>query len=190
MYTDDSKPALLYRWHQLINQAAQHARIEVDETLRHYLLLTVLKYLQSDELAKEAQQMNIHQITISSAEHWKNLQKRADHCLIMSGLFPDHILHKPARLNEYVRQGKRAFDQLSELLHGSDANLFQQLSDQFISLIEILHSLRYFSGTDALSPLCAFELWSDTGSQSAYRQITYQHKALPLSEHMSSQRLH
>lgn len=190
MHTEDSSSALLYRWHQLINQAAQHARVEIEEELRHYLLLTVVKYLQNDELVMEARQLPLQLQALNDATHWQNLRKTADHCLVMAGLFPDMILHKPARINDYIVQGQHCFNILGQTLSGSDAALFRHLSAHFVSLIEIMHSLRYFSGSDALSPLSAFEFWSDTGCQSAYRQITFQHQALPLQENMSSHLVH
>jgi hypothetical protein len=54
-------------------------------------------------------------------------------------------------------------------------------------LMDLLQTIRQFS-SPALRPLQSFELWSDTGSQNAFNQIS--DGALPLHESLINTKIH
>ena len=56
--------------------------------------------------------------------------------------------------------------------------------------MDVMHARRGLSGQSVLEPLAAAELWAETGSQSAYREIIRQSDGLPVQTDPDSKHRH
>ena len=61
------------------------------------------------------------------------------------------------------------------------AELYQQLAESFVLLMDLLQTIRQYS-SPSMAPIAALELWHKTGSQAAYDQIS--DRGTPLHESM------
>lgn len=180
--------ATLYQWHQLIQEACEYSNIYLHPEVESYLLLTLVHYLQDDRLASDAQSMTLADEVLNTESkiivksHKQRLKVRADNSLILAGLFPAHIGRQSIRISQYMKVGVKCYRELAFLLEGSDKEVYQKLSDSFVPLVDILHTIRASTGSPALPLMQAMELWSDTGSKSAYQILTVNRQSIPLNE--------
>ena len=79
----------------------------------------------------------------------------------------------------YVDLGRSAYHHISTVTQQGIAELYQQLAESFVLLMDLLQTIRQYS-TPAMQPIAAFELWSKTGSQAALKQIS--DKATPVHD--------
>jgi len=80
-----------------------------------------------------------------------------------------------------VDLGRSAYQQLSDRLEHSAAAMYHQLADAFVSLMDILQTMRTLGDrSSTLTPLNALELWRDTGSEAARRALRETTLATPL----------
>jgi len=180
--------AALYQWHQLIQEACQYAKVELDPEIQGYLLMTLVRYIEDDELAKDAIQIDLFNETLDAdSNHHQALKSRADHSLMLAGLFPAHIDRQFLRISQYIQLGQVSYQQLSRLLYDNDKLIYQKLADHFVMLVDVLHTIRAFNGSPTIPLIQAMELWSDTGSKTAYQTLTLNRQSIPLNETLAEQ---
>jgi hypothetical protein len=75
--------------------------------------------------------------------------------------------------------GRSAYHHISDNVQKSAAELYRQLAEAFVTLMDLLQTIREFS-SPALQPIQNLELWSDTGSTAAFDRIA--DNAMPLHE--------
>lgn len=173
----------LYHWNQLIQDACDYANINLKTETQGYLLLTLVSYIQNESLAEKAIALDLRfESTPDEPNYQLQLKAQADHCLILAGLFPTHIARQSYRISHYINLGAKNFQLLSELLDGNERIIYQQLADTFVELVDILHIIRCFNGSPAMPLIQAMELWSDTGSKTAYQILTTNRQSIPLNE--------
>jgi len=175
--------AAIYQWHQLIQEACQYAGIELNPEIQSYLLLTLMRYIHDDQLAENAISMKLNKNEFrSKEERVEYLKSTAEHSLILAGLFPSHIDRQCLRISHYIQLGTESYQHLSTLMYDNDKMIYQQLSADFIKLVDVLYTIRIFNGSPELPLIQAMELWSDTGSKSAYQALTANRHSFPLNE--------
>jgi hypothetical protein len=59
--------------------------------------------------------------------------------------------------------------------------LYGRLADAFVPVMDVLQAMRGLAGEPVLQPLAAAELWADTGSRGAYREILANGDSLPMA---------
>ena len=75
-------------------------------------------------------------------------------------------------MSYFVSLGRAAYDQLSGSLGGGMGEVFERVSQAFVSMMEVLQAMRDLDGTrPVLEPLQALELWTDTGSRRALADL-------------------
>ena len=94
-----------------------------------------------------------------------------DQCLLVSGLFPQSAEKRQVSVDYYVDLGRSAYQHIGSVTQKGIAELYQQLAESFILLMDLLQTIRQYS-TPALQPIAAMELWQQTGSRAAYNQIS------------------
>ena len=175
--------AAIYQWHQLIQEACEYAGIELDPEIQSYLLLTLMRYIHDDQLAENAITMKLNNKEFRSREErLEDLKSTAEHCLILAGLFPSHIDRQFLRISHYIQLGTESYRELSTMVYDNDKMIYKKLSTDFIKLVDVLYTIRIFNGSPKLPLLQAIELWSDTGSKTAYQALTLNRQSIPLSE--------
>ncbi|WP_232019644.1 hypothetical protein [Candidatus Rickettsiella viridis] len=87
---------------------------------------------------------------------------------MFAGFFPEQAEKRHVKIKYFIELGRTAYVQVASLSKKQSATLYQSLSCGFISLMEVLHAIRGLSDPlNELSPLQAFELWTDVKSQHA-----------------------
>lgn len=187
MHQDGHTKIALFHWNQLIRQACEYSKINLTDDLQSYLLLTLVRYIQNEDLAENAIAMHLSsqsQVVVKNRQQL--LKTQADHSLILAGLFPAQLERQSIRISHYIKLGSDSFRHLSNLVADNDRVIYEKLSESFVQLVDILHTIRAFNGSPALPLIQAMELWSDTGSKTAYQQLTINRQSFPLNETLAN----
>jgi hypothetical protein len=107
------------------------------------------------------------------------LRNIGDQCLLLSGLYPKRAEKRLVRVSYYVDVGRSAYHHISDCMQQAVADLYRQLAEGFIQLMDVLQAIREFNAP-VLEPIQMLELWSDTGSQAAFERLSG--RSLPLHE--------
>ncbi len=162
----------LSQWHTLVSEAEQDYGCHLDETMQSYLVFTLMRFAKN-------QQLNSHALAIDyltshhlpqSLQH-EQLRNIGDQCLLVSGLFPQTAEKRQVGVDYYVNVGRSAYHHISTVTQQGIAELYHQLAESFILLMDLLQTIRQYS-SPALQPIAAMDLWHKTGSKAAFRQIT------------------
>ncbi len=162
----------LSQWHTLVREAEQDFGCQLDEAMQSYLVFTLMRFAKN-------QQLNSHALALDylSSHHLPNnlrseqLRDIGDQCLLVSGLFPQSAEKRQVGVTYYVDLGRSAYHNISTVTQKGIAELYQQLSESFVLLMDLLQTIRQYS-MPALQPIAAMELWQQTGSRAAYKQIS------------------
>jgi hypothetical protein len=169
-------------WLSLVNEAESAAELHLDEEIQSYLVFLLMRFTERPELAASVLAVEYLQSMQSSGRIGQDqLRNVGDKCLLYSGLFPERAERRRVKISYFVDLGRSAYHQLSDRMEHSAAAMFLNLADAFVSLMDILQTMRALgSPAKQLSPFNAFELWRDTGSQVALRTLRKNTQADPL----------
>ena len=172
-----SKPFILdsselSQWHTLVREAEHDLGCQLDEAMQSYLVFTLMRFTKNQQLNAHAlaiDYLNAHHLPDSlRSEQLRNI---GDQCLLVTGLFPQSAEKRQVGVSYYVDLGRSAYHHISTVTQQGMAELYQQLAERFVLLMDLLQTIRQYS-MPALQPIAAMELWQQTGSQTAFKQIT------------------
>jgi len=170
----------LSQWHTLVQEAEQDYGCHLDEAMQSYLVFTLMRFAKNQQLNSHALAidfLNTHHLSGNLRN--EQLRDIGDQCLLVSGLFPQSAEKRQVGTGYYVDLGRSAYHHISTVTQLGIAELYQQLAESFILLMDLLQTIRQYS-TPALQPAAAMQLWHQTGSRAAYRQIS--ESGIPLPE--------
>jgi len=175
----NSTPTAL--WHGMVHQAEQACSVTLKEDLESYLVFLLMRYIDKPGFVKEIiGTAFLQSLTLDNLNQEVALQAVGDKCLLFAGLFPNIAEKRLVRISYFVNIGQAAYFKISR----KNNDLYDGLSHQFVSLMDILQSMRQCSQQyPDLLPLQAYELWNDTGSKRALailKQYTHDSNAMPL----------
>ncbi len=171
----------LEQWHKLVQTAEADYGCHLDEAMQSYLVFTLMRFMKKPDLNTQALALAFLQSHHLPAQmKLDQLRDIGDQCLLVSGLYPKRAEKKLVRVSYYVNMGRSAYHNLSHCAQQGVADLYRQLEETFTLLMDLLQTIRQYS-SPALTSLAAMELWSDTGSQFAYNQLSSS-SAIPLHE--------
>jgi hypothetical protein len=162
----------LAQWHTLVSEAERDYGCQLDETMQSYLVFTLMRFAKNQHLNSQALALDYltsHHLPASLRND--QLRDIGDQCLLVSGLFPQTAEKRQVGIDYYVNIGRSAYHNISTITQQGIAELYQQLSESFILLMDLLQTIRQYS-MPALQPIAAFEMWDKTGSQAAFNQIS------------------
>ncbi len=162
----------LSQWHTLVHEAEQDYGCQLDEAMQSYLVFTLMRFAKNQQLNAKAlalDYLNSHHLPNSIRS--EQLRDIGDQCLLVSGLYPQSAEKRQVGVSYYVDLGRSAYQHIGEVTQQGVAELYQQLADSFILLMDLLQTIRQYSAP-ALQPIAAMELWQQTGSRAAYKQIS------------------
>ncbi len=165
-------PTALAQWQGLINEASLSAHIRLNEDLESYLVFLLMRFSTRPEIAESV--LAIDFLSACSDKTWDQpgqLQQVGDKCLLLAGLFPGRAERKHVRISYFIHLGQSAYSSLSSLSKPSWAVLFNELSNAFVPLTDVLLSARSLNQAPTLTPLQAEELYRDTQSSAAQRTL-------------------
>lgn len=166
-------PTSTAQWHALVSEAQSASGCILKEDLESYLVFLLMRFInQPCMLARVLALDYLDGLSSGDRQRRDKLQEVGDHCLLFSGLFPQQAERRLVRIGYFVDLGRVAYSQTAALTQTQMAAVYADLAREFVSLMDILQTMRSLQGRDeGLSPLKAFELWDETGSQHAYRKL-------------------
>lgn len=162
----------LCQWHTLVQDAEQDYGCHLDESMQSYLVFTLMRFAKNQQLNSQA--LAIDYLTthhLHNSLRNEQLRDIGDQCLLVSGLYPQSAEKRQVGVTYYVDLGRSAYHHISTVTQQGIAELYQQLAESFILLMDLLQTIRQYS-MPALQPIAAMDLWQQTGSRAAYEQIS------------------
>ena len=123
----------------------------------------------------------------SVEERSQSLQRIGDVSLFVSGFFSDSLARNAVDINYYINMGGNAYAALSEEVRGTFrgnafAPIYQELSEKFLILIDILNEVRDSKRIDSdVDLLRTYQLWQKTGSRRCEKLLRKQ-GVVPISQ--------
>lgn len=166
-------PTSTASWQALVLEAQSASHIDLPEDLQSYLVFLLMRF--TDDVSVNNKPIAIDFLE-SLHQHGKvqqsNLRDVGDKCLLLSGFFPEQAERRLVKVSYFVDVGKSAYHVLSDLSQNTIGRLYYDLSHGFISLMDILQTMREMScDTPLLQPIHAAELWMDTQSDHALKTL-------------------
>ncbi|MFN7098065.1 MAG: hypothetical protein ACK4PR_11000 [Gammaproteobacteria bacterium] len=159
------------QWHALVTEAEQLSSITLPHEVEGYLVLLLTRFTEQAHLAETVMALDyLHAQTARGNVRSEQLRDVADKCLLIAGLFPQRAEHRRVKISYFVNLGQSAYDLLAHLKHASLSDLFADLSQEFVRLMDVLLHCRQLP-PQLLTPIQALELWADTHSQYALRAL-------------------
>jgi hypothetical protein len=175
------EPTSTAQWHALVSEAEAVSARRLDETLESYLVFLLMRFVARPDLAGRVLAIDYLRGSAANGQMQEaQLRDVGDQCLLFSGLYPQRAERRLVRVSYYVELGRGAYGQLAERLRHAGAQMYQQLCQGFVALMDVLQAMRSLDGTAHLAPLQSLELWADTGSQQALRTLRAHTEATPV----------
>jgi hypothetical protein len=176
------EPTTLAQWHALVNEAEQAADQRLDESLESYLVFLLMRYTTEPGLAARVMAMDyLKAMQESGQQRGYQLREVGDHCLLLSGLFPQRAERLRVRIGYFVDLGRSAYAELSSSLSHGAAQLYESLAMGFVALMDTLHAIRQLGAAQpCFNALQAYDLWQDTGSSRARSTLTGYTRGTPI----------
>lgn len=137
------------QWHALVNEAQATARLVLNENTESYLVFLLMRFSQKTKLIESVLAIDLlesmHTLRNRQIELLKEL---GDKSLLLCGLFPGMASKRHVSLDYFADLGQAAYLTVGDLEDNQSAELYYQLSAQFLSLQHILQAMRgdCFSG--------------------------------------------
>ncbi|MFP5506973.1 MAG: hypothetical protein ACLGH6_12305 [Gammaproteobacteria bacterium] len=175
------EPTSTAQWHALVSEAESASARQLDETLESYLVFLLMRFVARPDLAGRVMAIDYLRGSAASGQLKEvALRDVGDQCLLFSGLYPRHAERRMVRVSYFVELGRGAYGQLAERLRHAGAEVYQQLAEGFVALMDVLQAMRSLDGSPALDPLQGLELWADTGSRSGWESLRARTDAVPV----------
>ena len=163
------QPTTTAQWQSLVKDAESSSNLRLNNELESYLVFLLGYYNHRPDIANSVLAKEF--LTGMSERHTRQrecLREVGDKCLLFAGFFPEQAEKRQVKIKYFIELGQTAYIQVASLSKAGSAALYNALSCDFISLMEILHAIRGLSDpVKELTPLQAFELWTDVNSQHA-----------------------
>lgn len=139
------EPTKTAEWQSLVIEAQLHSGYQFDDKIENYLVLTLDHFTKEKKLISSVIAIDfLHASDSHGKQSIDKLREVGDQCLLLSGLFPERALKKNVSLNYFINIGKQAYETVAEnnLILTFDSELFYQLSDDFVAIMDLLHAMR------------------------------------------------
>ncbi len=168
------EPTTTAQWQRLVQEASSNASRTLDEELESYLVFLLARYCRKTDVLHRTMALEyLHSLVAQGYVRNERLRDVGDHCLLFAGLFPHVARKRMVRISYFIQLGRSAYQQLSEALNQSAARLYSDLSAAFITLMDVLQSMRELQGKPCLSPIDAFDLLQDTHSEHVRKTLRH-----------------
>lgn len=167
------QPTTTAQWQSLVKDAEFSSNLRLNNELENYLVFLLGYYNHRPDIARSVLAKEfLTGMTERCSRKRECLREVGDKCLLFAGFFPGHAQKRHVKIKYFIELGQSAYIQVASLSQAASASLYNALSYDFISLMEILHTIRSFSDpANDLTPLQAMELWTDVKSQHALKVL-------------------
>lgn len=165
------EPTSLAQWYDLVCQAEGESAIRLQTDLESYLVFLLMRFVDHPEWVKSILAMEFLEGTQWSDKTKDTLQSVGDKCLLFAGLFAEQAEKRRVQRSYFVYLGQSAYGTLAGHAYRMRADLYYALSDGFVALMDVLQTIRAMREPEFLKPLQAAELWNETGSTYALKNM-------------------
>lgn len=167
------QPTITAHWQALVQEAESSGHINIGEELESYLVFLLERFTSKPEIVKSVLGLEFLQgASDLGLKQQDELREVGDKCLLFAGFFPGRAERKRVRISYFVKLGQTAYAILSSHSKQKVSELYKALGIEFVPLMDILHLVRRIANdTNSLTPLQAQELWEDTSSQYALKEL-------------------
>jgi hypothetical protein len=142
-------PTATAQWHSLVCEASARSDTRLDESLESYLVFLLMRFTSRPEFASRTMALEfLHALRASGHIQEERLRDVGDQCLLYSGLYPRQAERRNVGLGYFVNLGS------------TGAELFEQLCEGFLSLREVLQTIRELGNGPGNDPFQAVDRWS------------------------------
>lgn len=138
------------QWYALVNEAQASTGLVLNENTESYLVFLLQRYTQSTQLLESVVALDFMEaMHVVGKRQVEFLRTLGDKSLLLCGLFPGIAVKRHVTLEYFSGMGRAAYLSVSELHEKKSAELYYELSEQFLVLQEVLQATRgdfkYFS---------------------------------------------
>ena len=172
-------------WRALLAQAQSLAAVQVSPAVEEHLVNLLYRYVSAGDVGP-------HRGLLRSLEEYGRASQNCpsqmgDHCLLFTGLFPEHLVKRGLRPADFAALGQSAYGQHAARTRSAR---HETLAGEFILAMDVLQTLRALhSGSSFLDGFSAFELWNERGSRYSWQVLQTLTRGTPVSG-CTSQRYH
>lgn len=136
-------PTEISQWHALVNEAQVSAQLVLNETMESYLVFLLMRYTQGPKLIESVIALDfLESMQKNGRRQVELLRDVGDKSLLFCGLFPGIAQKRKVSLDYFADMGQAAYLTVSELQERQLADLYLELSSQFVTLQTILQAMR------------------------------------------------
>lgn len=136
-------PTDISQWHALVNEAQAATRIVLNENTESYLVFLLMRFSQTTRLMESVIALDfLNSMHKTGTRQVELLRDVGDKSLLLCGLFPGMANKHHVKLDYFTGMGRAAYLSVGELQENALGDLYFQLSEQFISLQQILQAMR------------------------------------------------
>ena len=136
-------PTETCQWHALVNEAQASTRLVLNESTESYLVFLLMRFSQGPKLLESVIALDfLESLRSSRSRQVALLRDVGDKSLLFCGLFPGIAKRRHVSLDYFSDMGQAAYLSAGEIQPSQLAELFLQLSAQFITLQQILQAMR------------------------------------------------
>lgn len=142
------KPLILHptdmsQWYALVNEAQASTHLILNENTESYLVFLLMRFTQGPKLIESIIALDfLESMHKPKQQQVALLRDVGDKSLLFCGLFPGVAEKKRVSLNYFSDMGQTAYLMIGELHDNQSAELYLQLSAEFLSLQQILRAMR------------------------------------------------
>lgn len=136
-------PTDMSQWHALVNEAQAATQLVLNEQTESYLVFLLMRYTQTPKLLDSILAIDLlESLQKKGIQQRDRLQEVGDKSLLFCGLFPGIAQKRHVKLTYFSAMGQAAYLTISERYPNHMAALYEQLSEQFIQLQQVLQAMR------------------------------------------------
>ena len=130
-------------WTDLVHEAEHGAATRLDEDLESYLVFLLMGHTRDVQLHRSVVALDyLLARAQSGTRHKQELRDVGDRCLLLAGLYPEQAQRRLVNISYFLDLGSSAYDELSNALSASIAQLYGHLAQAFAHLVRVLMELR------------------------------------------------
>jgi hypothetical protein len=136
-------PTEISQWHALVNEAQVATRLLLNENTESYLVFLLMRFTQGPKLIESVIALDfLESMHAKRCHQMELLRDVGDKSLLFCGLFPGMAEKRRVSLNYFADMGQAAYLTIGEMHESQSGELYFQLSEQFLSLQQILRAMR------------------------------------------------
>lgn len=131
------------QWYALVNEAQASTRLVLQEDTESYLVFLLMRFSQTPHLMDSVIALDfLESMNALGKRQLELLRDVGDKSLLLCGLFPGMANRHHVKLDYFSQMGQAAYLTVGELHEDTYAQLYFQLSAQFMTMQAILQAMR------------------------------------------------